>query len=394
MKSLESKIAVPFNYSVYFSDDLFSPANKLLVNLMAASVKTPARFLAFIDEGLAECQPDLIEKVEKYAAQSGGKITLAGPPLLLPGGEAAKNSFGVPLKVIRFARQVHLCRHSFILGIGGGALLDAVGFAASMIHRGVRHIRVPTTTLAQNDSGVGVKNGVNLRGAKNFLGTFAPPFAVLNDSSFLPTLDDRDWRSGIAEAYKVACIKDRHFLDWLITNHEALRNRDLEVMQHLIHRCAELHVQHINTSGDPFEFGSARPLDFGHWAAHKLESLTLNELRHGEAVAIGLAIDILYAASQGYVKTADAYRVINGLAGSGLPVWDETINCQTPDGMRLLYAGIQEFREHLGGELHVTLPKPLGHKFEVTELDMQCIEESIRELETFAGASSLSGLAF
>ena len=377
---LPVKISVPFDYSVHFTDGLFQPENRALADVMAENGNRPARFLAFVDDGVARAHPQLVQSIREYADVYRDAMALAGPVLILPGGEAAKNSFEVALKVIRFARQVHLCRHSFIIGIGGGAMLDAVGFAASLIHRGVRHIRVPTTVLAQNDSGVGVKNGVNLRGAKNFLGTFAPPAAVFNDSTFLTTLDDRDWRSGIAEAYKVACIKDRVFLDWLIANAAALRSRNHEAMNHLIRRCAELHVQHIQTAGDPFEFGSARPLDFGHWAAHKLESLTVHELRHGEAVAIGIAIDILYAARCGFVTEADACRVINGLAESGLPVWDDSLNCRDHNGCRLVYAGIDEFREHLGGELHITFPHPLGDKVEVGELNMRHLEQSICEL--------------
>src|SRR5690606_26760740 len=164
-------------------------------------------------------------------------------------------------------------RHSSIMAIGGGAVLDAVGYAAAVAHRGIRHLRVPTTVLSQNDSGMGVKNGINYRGKKNFLGTFSPPVAVFNDNLFLLTLGDREWVSGISEAGMVALIKDAAFFDWIEAHAERLRSSDSEAMDYLMFGGAELHLQHI-AGADPFEFGSSRPLDFGHWSAHKLEQLS------------------------------------------------------------------------------------------------------------------------
>src|SRR5204862_561409 len=133
-------------------------------------------------------------------------------------GERVKNKHDWVLRVHHAIERAGLCRHSFLAAVGGGAVLDMAGLAAATAHRGIRHIRIPTTVLSQNDSGIGVKNGVNAFGKKNFLGTFAPPFAVINDSGFLTTLDDRDWRSGIAEAIKVALIKDAPFFNFIKTN--------------------------------------------------------------------------------------------------------------------------------------------------------------------------------
>ena len=165
-------------------------------------------------------------------------------------------------------------RHSSVIAIGGGAMLDVVGFAAAITHRGVRLIRMPTTVLAQNDAGIGVKNGVNYLGKKNFLGSFAPPFAVINDFTLLYTLRPQQWRDGTAEAVKVALIRDRAFFEWIEANAARLVERDSTAFRFLIRRCAELHLEHITAGGDPFERGSARPLDFGHWSAHKMESLS------------------------------------------------------------------------------------------------------------------------
>ena len=119
------------------------------------------------------------------------------------------------MSVHRAIHEYGIDRHAYVLAVGGGALLDMVGYAAATAHRGVRLVRVPTTVLSQNDSGIGVKNSVNAFGKKNFLGTFAPPFAVFNDFTFLTTLSDRDWRAGISEAIKVALLKDATFFAFL-----------------------------------------------------------------------------------------------------------------------------------------------------------------------------------
>ena len=215
--------------------------------------------------------------------------------MLLPGGEAAKNDTEAVSRVIAAIGAHGLCRHSTVLAVGGGALLDAVGYAAAVAHRGLRLVRAPTTVLAQNDAGIGVKNGINAFGKKNFIGTFQPPAAVINDSRFLATLSLRDWRAGTAEAVKVALVRDRAFFASIEEMAPALAARQALAMQSLVRQCAELHLAHITQGGDPFERGSARPLDFGHWAAHRLEAMSDYRLRHGEAVAVGIALDTLYS---------------------------------------------------------------------------------------------------
>lgn len=381
------RITVPFDYPVLFSDGVFEPDNPALANVgEEGSSRSPAPCIVAVDSGVAEAQPDLLKRIAGYAELHADALSLQCAPLILPGGEEAKNSFAAVMTLIRAARRHRLCRHSYIVAVGGGALLDAAGFAASLIHRGVRLIRIPTTVLAQNDSGIGVKNGINFEGVKNFLGTFAPPVAVINDARFLTTLSDRDWIAGIAEAYKVAIIKDADFLCRLESAQSALVKRDLTAMTTLIRRCAELHLQHVTSSGDPFEFGSARPLDFGHWAAHKLESMTSHTLRHGEAVAIGMALDLLYAARLGFIEPDAARNVIGAMAQTGLPVWDDALHARDAAGRPLLLDGIEDFREHLGGQLHVTLPRPLGRCVDVTTLDTHLICQCIGELSTLHAA--------
>ncbi|OPZ28434.1 MAG: 3-dehydroquinate synthase [Lentisphaerae bacterium ADurb.BinA184] len=381
--------AVPYGYCVHFTEGLFAPGNPLLAQFLGdAAARPPARCLVALDAGLVEAWPRLADAVGAYARAHADALRLTRPPVVLAGGEAAKNSFEVAYRVIRLAREDHLCRQSFIVAAGGGAFLDAVGFAAALVHRGMRLVRVPTTVLAQNDSGVGVKNGLNLRGVKNFIGTFAPPAAVFNDSDFLRTLPRRDWVAGAAEAFKVGIIRDAAFLAWLCDGAQALGQGDEALMRRLVRRCARLHVEHIQSGGDPFESGSARPLDFGHWAGHKIESLSCNELRHGEAVAIGMAIDLLYAAGLGYITSEAAEGVIAAMVSVGLPVWHDCLDAADPAGRRLILNGLEEFREHLGGVLHVTYPRPLGRGVEVTAVDDAGVVAAIERLRRLAGRAA------
>jgi 3-dehydroquinate synthase len=268
-----------------------------------------------------------------------------------------------------------------VIAIGGGALLDMAGLAAATAHRGVRHIRFPSTTLSQADSGVGVKNGINAFGKKNFIGTFSPPYAVINDFGLLASLSERDKRAGYVEAVKVALIRDAAFFEEIEQRSKALRDFEPATMERLIRRCAELHVNHIAASGDPFEFGSARPLDFGHWAAHKLEQLSEYKIRHGEAVAIGIAIDTLYSASAGLLEAGSAERVLAVLEELGFELFANELLHADSDNSLLVLAGLEEFREHLGGELTITLLGGIGRGIEVHEMSLPKVLTCLNELK-------------
>jgi len=272
-------------------------------------------------------------------------------------------------------------RHSFAIAVGGGAVLDAVGYAAAIFHRGVRHIRFPTTVLSQDDSGVGVKNAVNWRDVKNLTGTFAPPWAVINDSAFLDTLPPREKRAGMAEAVKVALIRDRAFFRWLEENSAALARFSAAHLDELIKRSAELHMRQIRLGGDPFETGSARPLDFGHWSAHKLEHLTEHAVNHGEAVAIGIALDTRYSVAAGLLAASDGERAFRLLRRLGFTLWDDRLKQRNDRGRLAVLQGLADFKEHLGGELTITLLESIGRGVEVHEMDEVLIGQCIDWLE-------------
>jgi 3-dehydroquinate synthase len=364
------RFAVAFEYPVYFTERLFDPANPALVEALGRlEPERRHRCLVFLDGGLLESRPQLGQQIVDYAGAHTDRMQLVCPPLPVPGGERIKSElFFVEQMQQRFHEHA-IDRHSFVIAIGGGAVLDAVGLVAAVTHRGVRLIRVPTTVLAQDDSGVGVKNGVNLYGIKNFVGTFAPPFAVLNDFDLLSALAPRDKIAGIAEAVKVALIRDGSFFTWLERHADDLLTFERAAIAEMIRRCAELHLHQIARGGDPFETGSARPLDYGHWSAHKLESLTKHHVRHGEAVAIGMALDARYAVLSGLLERGQEERICALLEHLGFRLWHPAFESLRPDGSLAILEGLREFREHLGGELTITLLAGIGRGIEVHEID-------------------------
>ncbi|GAA5222239.1 3-dehydroquinate synthase [Membranihabitans marinus] len=374
MNIINQKFEIEYTFDIQFTNDLFKIDNPLLADFFRYhnTSNDQAKILFIIDSNVNKLHDQLQAKIRAYFETIPG-ISLASI-LILPGGEEVKNNSRYLEQVLTAVNNDGIDRHSYIAGIGGGAILDMVGYAAAIAHRGIRHIRIPTTVLSQNDSGIGVKNSINYFGKKNFLGTFVPPVAVFNDALFLTTLNDRDWRSGMSEAVKVALIKDKIFFDWLLENADSLRKRESKPMEYLIFKCAQLHNDHI-ASGDPFESGSARPLDFGHWLAHKLEYLTHFQLRHGEAVAIGIALDSIYSHRIGLISETDQDQILELLTKLGFSLSHPQLNQQDK-----LLEGLIEFKEHLGGQLTITLLSAIGIGLEVHEINTDVMKESINSL--------------
>jgi 3-dehydroquinate synthase len=382
MDVLDYEIQVKFRYPVYFSRDVFASSNTVLLKAAPSAVAPrPARILFVVDGGVSEAHPGLIDAIQRYCRDHAGALQLAGQVVTIPGGEQVKNDPAPTQLILQAIHDASLDRHSYVAAVGGGAVLDTVGYAASMAHRGIRLIRFPTTVLSQDDSAVGVKNGINAFGQKNYLGTFTPPFAVINDSAFLATLSDRDWRGGVSEAVKAALIKDGSFFDRIEELAPLLAARDGRAMDTVVRRSAELHLHHIATAGDPFEMGSSRPLDFGHWAAHKLERLTSHRVRHGEAVAIGIALDTTYSYRSGFLPEGDWKRVIALLQALKLAVYAPELTHHAGDQPEVL-RGLEEFREHLGGRLTIMLLKAIGVPFDAHEIDKGVMLGSIEVLRT------------
>lgn len=386
MEFLRQVFDIRFEYKVFFTTGLFDAKNDVFRSFLREkkSAGVTRKILFVLDNGCVKHHPNLVQDIKKYFVGEPD-VRLIEDMILLPGGEGTKNSEEYFEQIIEAVNTYGIDRHSYLVAIGGGSVLDVAGYAAAVAHRGIRHIRIPTTVLSQNDSGVGVKNGINYFTKKNFLGTFTPPIAVFNDSHFLTTLDDSEWRSGISEAIKVALIKDATFFNWLEANAQKMAARDMAAMQYQIKRCAELHLQHI-AGTDPFESGSSRPLDFGHWSAHKLETLSDFAIRHGEAVAIGIALDTVYSFLSGRLTESSMRRVLQVIRTLGFPLTDPLL--EVTDAHSPLLDGLNEFREHLGGRLTIMLLKDIGKGEEVHEIDPALVRKASEWIREYSLAKA------
>lgn len=372
--SISQSVQVRFDYDVLFGHNLFDIDNHGLRDVIRSQAQSCARVLVVIDDNVVAKHPSLISQLKAYGMAH--QLDIMKQIMVVPGGEQIKNHPTVVADIYQRVADNKIDRHSYILAIGGGAVLDMVGYAAATAHRGIRLIRMPTTVLAQNDAGIGVKNSVNYAERKNYLGTFAPPYAVLNDFALLETLSDVDKRSGMAEAVKVALIKDPTFFESLYEQRFLLAQFESDAVEYMIYQCAKLHLDHIANSGDPFEMGSARPLDFGHWAAHKLEYLANYRIRHGEAVAIGIALDSLYSCRKGMITSEQNDKIWQLLIDLGFP-----LSCPELDQLDVK-AALEEFREHLGGRLCITLLTDIGTGKEVNDIDVTLMQTCLDEIKS------------
>ncbi|MDH3900302.1 MAG: 3-dehydroquinate synthase [Gammaproteobacteria bacterium] len=371
---LEQEFELAVHYPVIFTREVFATDNTVLRDFLQAAGDQRHRVLVVIDSGVLDAHPGLPQDIASYAGHYPDVMELVGQPFIVRGGEVCKTDPHEVDAIWALVERHRICRHSYVIVIGGGSVLDAAGYAVATVHRGLRLIRMPTTVLSQNDAGVGVKNGINYHGKKNFIGTFSPPSAVINDSKFLNTLDPRDLRSGIAEAIKVALIRDAVFFDYLEAHGRELAQFNDDVMREMIERCARLHLDHIREGGDPYEYGSARPLDFGHWSAHKLEQLSDHVLRHGEAVAIGIAIDAVYSFHAGLLSETDMERVVVLLQQIGFDLNNAAL------GLLDVQVSLSDFQEHLGGVLTITLLSAIGQGIDVHEIDVPLMQRSVQRI--------------
>ena len=368
---IDSNFDVPYVHRLCTTKDVFGEEQHVLRRILEPTESQTTRVLCVADGNVLVARSNLEAQIGQFFRDCPNTEPVSDV-LRVEGGEAIKNGLSNIEAILKAIHDGQLDRRSYVLVIGGGAVLDAVGFAAAIAHRGIRLVRIPTTTLAQADSGVGVKNSVNLFGQKNWIGTFAVPWAVINDTAMIRTLPDRDFRCGFSEAVKVALLKDRQFFDLLCENAHNIADRDLDIATDAIHESAKHHLRHITEGGDPFERLEARPLDFGHWSAHKLEVMSGFALRHGEAVGIGVAIDAVYSGLKFGLPESDVERILTCLKNLGLPLYDSQLE-NTED----LFAGLDEFRQHLGGRLTLTMLKGVGDPLEVHEVDENAMRAAI-----------------
>lgn len=391
MNGKDYTISLEIKHRIRFTRGAFDGGNRMLAGLLQGGEADRGRVvkvLVYLEQAVAIAFPSLVDEIGAYFTDCPG-FDFRGVRVDV-GAEECKRNEKVLRRVWDGIEEEKVDRHSYVLVIGGGAFLDVVGFGAATAHRGVRLVRFPTTTLSQDDSGVGVKNGINAFGKKNWIGSFAVPYAVVNDFQFLHTQPEGIRRDGLVEAVKVALVRDGAFFSWLEDNAEFLYDLKPVVLEEAVERSAILHAEHIALGGDPFETGSSRPLDYGHWSAHKLEQLTDFALSHAEAVSVGVALDTVYSWRTGRISEEDAYRVLDLLLNLGLPLYHEAFEFRDSDGKRKVVAGLEEFREHLGGELTVLLLRAIGKGEDVHQLDECLLDLCIEHNAEYERNSRLS----
>ncbi len=395
--------AATFAHRVWWSNDVLAPGNAAFT---AALEQVHGNCVAFVDSGVAQSWPHLSQKIAgAFAAlqpaatssasqHSSAKVQRNSQPVagaspvatvapclahveIIPGGEKCKDGLEWVGRVAKLCFDHGVNRHGAVIAIGGGAVLDAVGFGAAIAHRGVRLIRVPTTTLAQDDSAMGVKCGVNMYNQKNALGCFAVPWAILCDEQFLTTLSIEHWLGGFSEVVKIALLKDGLLFEQIESNAKSITARDMKVAAPILRRSAWLHREHILNGGDPFEVGTARPLDHGHWSAHRLEVLSKFTVAHGHAVSIGIALDACLAVEMRLLEAKVAARIIRLLRSLELPAWHPMLQSRQE-----IVAGLEQFRQHLGGNFAIPLLSAIGKSHDVTHISHEDFEKATTTLRT------------
>jgi 3-dehydroquinate synthase len=265
-----------------------------------------------------------------------------------------------------------LNRDAIVLALGGGVVGDIAGFAAACYQRGIGYVQIPTTLLAQVDSSVGGKTGVNHTGGKNLIGAFHQPLAVIADTDTLSTLPDRELSAGLAEVIKYGCIADLEFLGWLDSNMEKLLERDAEALTHAVARSCEIKASIVGE--DEREHGRRAILNFGHTFGHAIEAATgFERYLHGEAVALGMVMAADFSRELGLIDEAAKERVDGLLRRAGLPT--EAPKVGAARALELM----QMDKKVLAGKVRLVLLERLGSGIIVSKYPQRALETTLRE---------------
>ena len=280
---------------------------------------------------------------------------------IMPPGEASKSFTGLET-LVDWLLDNKVERQDMVIALGGGVIGDLTGFAASTLRRGVRFTQIPTTLLAQVDSSVGGKTGINVPQGKNLVGAFHQPSLVLADLDVLQTLPDREFRAGYAEIVKYAAICDRPFFDWLESNLDALKSRDSQALSYAIAKSCQTKADIV--AQDEKEHGARALLNLGHTFAHAYENLTgySDNLLHGEAVGLGMAQAARLSVDLGLCPKKDAQALVNHLASAGLPISQTDVKGGPFEAINLVNAMAQD-KKVSQGVMTFILMKAIGKAF-------------------------------
>jgi 3-dehydroquinate synthase len=309
--------------------------------------------------------------------RSLGDAEIACEPIVLPPGEQTK-SFEYLEEVIDRLLAARIERSSLLIALGGGVIGDLTGFAASIVLRGIDFVQIPTTLLAQVDSSVGGKTGIDTRWGKNLVGSFHQPRLVLADIDTLATLPRRQVLAGYAEIVKYGLINDAAFFAWLEDHGSALRDGDEAARQHAVKASCAAKARIV--AGDERESGARALLNLGHTFAHALEAECgySDDLLHGEAVAIGLVMAFDLSARLGLCPTEDAARVERHLGAVGLPTEPTAIAGRVWNIERLI-DHMRHDKKVQGGRITFVLARGIGQAFIARDIDLKEVSGLLEE---------------
>jgi len=308
--------------------------------------------------------PLYADRLERALRAAGADRTLR---IVLPDGEAFKTWQTLDL-IFAALLEARADRKTVLVALGGGVVGDMAGFAAATYQRGIAHLQVPTTLLAQVDSSVGGKTAINHALGKNMVGAFHQPGAVVADTSTLATLPPREYAAGLAEVVKYGAIFDLEFLAWIEANVDGLRARNAEALAHAIRRSCEIKAAIV--AEDERESGARALLNFGHTFGHAIESAAgYGVILHGEAVAAGMALAARFSARLGRMPGADAERLVTLLERLDLPV----VAPRFPRDTWLEYMGRDKKNE--GGRITLILLDALGRASVVRDAPERELED-------------------
>ena len=352
--SLPGSIDLNRSYDIHIGSGLLGSCASLISPLL----KRP--FVAIVtDENVAKTHLESLTQT-----LDGAGITHVTK--IMPPGEASKSFTGLEA-LVHWLLDNKVERQDIVIALGGGVIGDLTGFAAATLRRGVRFTQIPTTLLAQVDSSVGGKTGINVPQGKNLVGAFHQPSLVLADLDVLQTLPDREFRAGYAEIVKYAAICDRPFFDWLEDNLDALNNRNNDALSFAIAKSCQTKADIV--AQDEKEHGARALLNLGHTFAHAYENLTgySENLLHGEAVGLGIAQAVQLSVHLGICTEADAQALVNHLAKAGLPVSQADIKGGPFKATDLVNAMAQD-KKVSQGVMTFILMKAIGEAFITNEV--------------------------
>ena len=289
---------------------------------------------------------------------------------LLPDGESYK-TLDTVARILDVLVANRFGRDCVVVALGGGVVGDMAGFAASVYQRGVPFVQVPTTLLAQVDSAVGGKTGVNHPGGKNLIGAFHQPLVVLADTATLATLPPRELRAGLAEVVKYGLIRDAAFFDWLESHADALLAGEREALAYVILRSCQIKAEIVGR--DELEHGERALLNFGHTFGHAIESATgYGRWLHGEAVAAGMVMAARMSRESGWIDAASLARITTLIERMGLPTRLADVSAQT------MLQGMRMDKKVLEGKIRLVLLRAIGDAFVTADYEAQHLERTLQ----------------